>query len=156
MSDYRSSGFVISWTALTIDDGYGGLAGGRQLVILGGRGGGKSNSEWEGWYNFSADAFLLWEECLEWDEMAELVVIIGKLVELADNVEVVAFVTLDAVLEWLILRVAVLEVVGLTFKGNEPTIGEDSWVSDASDTSVGSSNGSGSSDSSSIVEYTSE
>ena len=58
--------------------------------------------------------------------MAELVVIIGKLVELADNVEVVAFVTLEAVLEWLILRVAVLEVVGLTFKGNEPSIGDDS------------------------------
>ena len=58
--------------------------------------------------------------------MSELVGIIGKLVELADNVEVVAFVTFDAVLEWLILRVAVLEVVGLTFKGNAPTIGDDS------------------------------
>ena len=125
-------------------------------MILGGRGGGKSNSEWEGWYNFSAEAFLLWEECLEWDEVLELVGIIDMLVELADNVEAVAFVTLDAVLEWLILRVAVLEVDGLTFKGNEPPTGDDSWGNDAADTSVGSSNGSGSSDSSSIVEYTSE
>ena len=58
--------------------------------------------------------------------MLELVGIISMLVELADNVEVVAFVTLDAVLEWLILRVAVLEVVGLTFKGTEPPIGDDS------------------------------
>ena len=56
--------------------------------------------------------------------MLELVGIISMLVELADNVEVVAFVTLDAVLEWLILRVAVLEVVGLTFKGTEPPIGD--------------------------------
>ena len=48
------------------------------------------------------------------------------LVELADNVEAVAFVTLEAVLEWLILRVAVLEVDGLTFKGNEPPTGDDS------------------------------
>ena len=58
--------------------------------------------------------------------MLELVGIISMLVELADNVEVVAFVTLDAVLEWLILRVAVLEVAGLTFKGNEPPTGDDS------------------------------
>ena len=58
--------------------------------------------------------------------MLELVGIIDMLVELADNVEEVAFVTLDAVLEWLILRVAVLEVDGLTFKGNEPTTGDDS------------------------------
>ena len=78
------------------------------------------------------------------------------LVEFADNVEVVAFVTLDAVLEWLILRVAVLEVDGLTFKGIEPLIGDDPCGDDAADTSDGSSNGSVSSDSSSIVEYTSE
>ena len=58
--------------------------------------------------------------------MLELVGIIDMLVELADNVEAVAFVTLDAVLEWLIFRVAVLEVAGLTFKGNEPPTGDDS------------------------------
>ena len=48
ISFHRSSGFVISWTALTIDEGYGGLAGGRKVDILGGSGGGKSCSEWLG------------------------------------------------------------------------------------------------------------
>ena len=36
---YRLSGSVISKTALTSDDGYGGLAGGRHLDDLGGSGG---------------------------------------------------------------------------------------------------------------------
>ena len=48
ISFHLSSGLVISWTALTIEEGYGGLAGGRQEDILGGSGGGKSCSEWLG------------------------------------------------------------------------------------------------------------
>ena len=76
--------------------------------------------------------------------------------ELADNVDVVTVVTLEAVLEWLIFKVADLEVDGLIFEGNEQQIGDDSKGLDFGGPSVGSSNGSGNSDNSSIVEYTSE
>ena len=76
--------------------------------------------------------------------------------EFADNVDVVTVVTLDAVLEWLIFKVADLEVDGLIFEGNEEQIGEDPKVLDFGGPSIGSSKGSGNSDNSSIVEYTSE
>ena len=48
------------------------------------------------------------------------------LAELDDNVDAVAVVTFDAVLEWLILSVAVFEVEGLLLVGREHKIGEDS------------------------------
>ena len=89
---------MISCTALTIDEGYGGLAGGRQLDILGGSGGGKSNSECRGRYNRSTDDFLICEEPLEWDT-ARLLEIMFILCEVADNVEVLTVVTLEAVFE---------------------------------------------------------
>ena len=48
------------------------------------------------------------------------------LAELADNVDAVAVVTFDAVLEWLILSVSVFEVEGLLLDGREQKIGADS------------------------------
>ena len=79
------------------------------------------------------------------------------LVEFADSVEVVvALVTLEAVLEWLIFNVADLEVGGLVLGVREQHISEDPGGNELIGSSFGSSNGSCSSDNSSMVEYTSE
>jgi len=114
ISFHLSSGFVISWTALTIDEGYGGLAGGRQVDILGGSGGGKSWSEWLGLHSLSTEAILICDDCREWTIIG-LLKTMFILVEFADNVDVVAVVMFEAVLEWLIFIVAVLDVGGLVF-----------------------------------------
>jgi hypothetical protein len=76
--------------------------------------------------------------------------------EFADNVEVVAFVTLEAVLEWLIFKVAHLDVGGLVLGVREQQIPDGSKGENFPWSSLGSSKGSGNSDNSSMVEYTSE
>ena len=64
------------------------------MDILGGSGGGKSNSECAGRCNFSTDPFLFCEDPLECEVLLEIKFILN---EVADNVEVLTAVTLDPV-----------------------------------------------------------
>ena len=102
------------------------------------------------------EAFLFWDDCLEWDTVIWLFNTALKFDEFADNVEVVAFVTLEAVLEWLIFNVADLDVGGLVLGVREQQIPDGSFGENFPWSSLGSSKGSGNSDNSSMVEYTSE